>query len=74
LLGEEEIENLSRLIISGDGNSKEELQALKYILGRGYSNLTDATVVKIGDWARMGWFVTSALMGLFSLSWIFLGW
>ncbi|MGC4059323.1 MAG: hypothetical protein QM749_00070 [Aquabacterium sp.] len=74
LLGEKETDALSRLLISGSDGSHNEWGALLYILGKGYSKLGDADAIRAGDCARIGWFISFALMILTGMSLMVWGW
>lgn len=74
LLGEKETDALSRLLISGSGGARDEWGALLYILERRYSRLDNVDAIRAGDCARIGWFISFALMVLTGMSLMIWGW
>lgn len=73
-LGNEELEALSRLLISGSGGAKSEWRSLTFILDRGYAGFNDMQTTKAGDRARISWLITFGLMICTGLSLMLFGW
>lgn len=57
-----ETEALSQLILSGGGGIRNQLNALQYVLRRKYAEVGDQQLLRAGDRARLGFFVTLGCM------------
>lgn len=55
-------EKLSLLLISGSGRISDEWRALQYVIQRKYSSLNDKEMIKLGDQARVCFFLSCGLM------------
>jgi len=57
-----ETEALSQLVLSGGGGIRTQLNALQYVLRRQYAKAGDLKLLRAGDRARLGFFVTLGCM------------
>ena len=57
-----QVEGLNQLLLSGSGGVRLQLSALSYLVRRKYAEIPDAELVKAGDLAAAGFWISGAVL------------